>query len=134
MTAHAKPHPRLEHLIATFAGWLAQRRELNELHQIDRTELDRIAGDLLVSSQALEELVEKGPHAADELTGLLKVLGIDQVALARTQPTILRDMERVCALCQHNRECDQDIETGTAAERYQTYCMNASTIAQFKDR
>jgi hypothetical protein len=42
-------------------------------------------------------------------------------------------MERVCALCQHKRECDQDIETGTAAERYQTYCPNASTIGQLDE-
>jgi transcriptional regulator with XRE-family HTH domain len=132
MTGHATP--RLEQLIGTFTGWLNHRRELNELHQLDRAELDRIAGDLQVSSRALEELVEKGPHSADELMGLLKALGIDQDALARTQPTVLRDMERVCALCQHKRECDQDIETGTAAERYQTYCPNASTIAEFEDR
>ena len=134
MTVHAKSHPRLEQLIGTFAGWLTQRRELNELRQIDRAELDRIAGDLQVSPSALEELVEKGPHAADELASLLKALGVDEAALARTQPTVLRDMERVCALCQHKRECDQDIETGTAAERYQAYCANASTIAQFKER
>jgi transcriptional regulator with XRE-family HTH domain len=132
MTGHATP--RLEQLIGTFAGWLNHRRELNELHQLDRAELDRIAGDLQVSSRALEELVEKGPRSADELMGLLKALGIDQAALAKTQPTVLRDMERVCALCQHKRECDQDIETGTAAERYQTYCPNASAIAELEDR
>jgi len=133
MTAHAKPRPYLEQLIGTFAGWLTHRRELNELHQIDRAELDRIAGDLQVSPSALEELVEKGPHAADELEKLLKVLGIDEAALARTQPTVLRDMERVCALCQHKRECDHDIATGTAAEHYKDYCPNASTIGQLDE-
>ena len=134
MTAHAKPHPHLEQLIGTFAGWLTHRRELNELRHLDHVEFERIAGDLQVSPRDLEELVEKGPHAADELEKLLKTLGIDEATLAKTQPTVLRDMERVCALCQHKRECDQDIETGTAAERYQTYCPNTSTIAQFEDR
>jgi transcriptional regulator with XRE-family HTH domain len=129
MTAHL----HLEQLISTFAGWLTHRRELNELHQIDRTELDRIAGDLQVSPSALEELVEKGPHAADELKELLKALGVDEAALARTQPTVLRDMERVCALCQHKRECDQDIAAGTATERYKDYCPNASTIGQLDE-
>jgi transcriptional regulator with XRE-family HTH domain len=90
-------HPHLEQLIGTFAGWLTHRRELNELHQIDRTELDRIAGDLQVSPSALEELVEKGPYAADELERLLKALGIDEAALARTQPTVLRDASAPCA-------------------------------------
>jgi hypothetical protein len=133
MTAHAKPRPHLEQLIRTFASWLAHRRELNELHQIDRTELDCIAGDLQVSPSALEELVEKGPHSADELLSLLQALGIDQAVLARTQPTVLRDMERVCALCQHKRECDHDIAAGTATEHYKDYCPNASTIGQLDE-
>jgi uncharacterized protein YjiS (DUF1127 family) len=132
MTAHATHHPRLEQLIGTFAGWLTHRRELNELRQLDQAEFERIAGDLQVSPHDLEELVNKGPRAADELKELLKTLGIDEAILAKTQPTVLRDMERVCALCQHKRDCDRDIETSTSAERYQTYCPNASTIAQFK--
>jgi uncharacterized protein YjiS (DUF1127 family) len=134
MTALAKPHPRLEQLIGTFAGWLTHRRELNELRQLDQAEFERIAGDLQISTHDLEELVEKGPHAADELTALLKMLGIDEAILAKTQPTVLRDMERVCALCQHKRGCDHDIAAGTSAERYRTYCPNASTIAQIEDQ
>lgn len=134
MTTQAKAHPHLAQLIGTFEGWLNHRREMNELRQLDHAEFERIAGDLQVSPRDLEELVEKGPHAADELMGLLKSLGIDEATLAKTQQTVLRDMERVCAMCHHKRECDSDMETGTAAERYQTYCPNASTIAQLEER
>ena len=68
------------------------------------------------------------PHAADELPELLKALGIDEPALARTQPLVLRDMERVCALCHDKGQCDRDLAAGTAAEHYRGYCLNASTI------
>lgn len=132
--ADAKPLSSLEHLISTFSGWLKRRRELNELRQLDCAEFEHIAGDLQISPDDLEALVEKGPHAVDELEKLLQALGIDEARLARTQPMVLRDMERVCALCSHKRECDHDIATGTSAERYEDYCPNASTIAGLDER
>ena len=41
---------------------------------------------------------------------------------------VLRDMERVCALCLHKRRCDEDLVAGTSPEHYQEYCLNAPTI------
>ncbi len=131
MTAQEKPNSSLSQLLGTFNEWLKQRRELNELRQLDRNEFDRIAGDLRMTSDDLDELVRHGPHAADELPKLLKVLGIDESSLASAEPALLRDMERVCAMCQHKRQCDHDLAAGTAAEHYREYCFNAPTIDQF---
>ena len=103
MTVHDHPYPRVEFLIDTFAGWLKHRRELNEMRQMDRADFDRIASELRVSPGELDTLVRQGSHAADELPKLLKVLCIDEASLARTEPMVLRDMERVCALCHNAR-------------------------------
>jgi len=84
MTAQDKSYPAVELLINTFGDWLKHRRELSEIRQMDRSDFDRIASDLRVSPTDLDELVRQGPHAADELPKLLKVLGIDEAALART--------------------------------------------------
>jgi len=132
MTVHAKPYPRVEALISTFADWLKHRRELNEMRRLDRIEFDRIASDLRISPDDLDELVRHGAHGADELPQLLKVLGIDEGDLASTQPLLLRDMERVCALCTHKRQCDHDLAAGSIAEHYKEYCLNAPTIEQLK--
>ena len=132
MTAPTTPYPRVERLISTFADWLKHRRELDEMRRLDRTEFDRIASDLRVSSDDLDELVRQGPHAADELPQLLQVLGIDEGDLASSQPLLLRDMERVCALCVHKRQCDHDLAVGTSADRYGDYCLNAPTIEQLE--
>jgi hypothetical protein len=128
MTEQATPYPRVEFLINAFADWLKHRRELNELRQMDRGDFDRIASDLRVTPDDLDELVRQGPHAADELPKMLKALGVDEAALARTEPLVLRDMERVCALCQQKRRCDRDLAAGTAAAHYEDYCANAPTI------
>ena len=100
------------------------------MRQLNASEFERIAGDLRVSPADLNELVRHGPHAADELPKLLKALGINEADLARVEPLVLHDMERVCALCQHKRECDRDLAAGTSAEHYQGYCLNAPTIEE----
>ena len=128
MTTQSKSYPRIEYLIDHFAGWLKHRRELNEMRQLDRSEFDRIAADLEVSPGDLDELVRRGAHAADELPVLLKALGIDAAALERTQPLVVRDMERVCAMCRHKAQCDRELIASTAAEHFEGYCANAPTI------
>jgi hypothetical protein len=134
MTIQDHPYPRVEFLIDTFANWLKHRRELSEVRQMDRSDFERIASDLRVSPGELDTLVDRGPHAADELPKLLKALGIDQADLARSEPMVLRDMERVCALCHHKRECDRDLAAGTSAGHYEGYCLNAPTIGALNPR
>jgi uncharacterized protein YjiS (DUF1127 family) len=128
MTTQLKPYPVIEKAIDIFSNWLKHRQEIRELRELDSGEFSRIAQELCITPADLEAFVRQGPHAADELPKLLKVLGIDGAALARTQPLMLRDMERVCTLCQQKAQCDQDLGAGTSAQHYAEYCLNAATI------
>lgn len=128
MTVQEKPYPVVDFMIDTFGDWLKHRREMREMHEMDAANFNQIAGELRMSPSDLEELVRQGPHAADELPKMLMALGIDQEALARTEPHVLRDMERVCSMCNHKRQCDRDLAAGTAAKHYEEYCGNADTI------
>lgn len=125
MTAQEKLVGRV---VDIFGEWLKHRRELREMREMDAANLGQIASELRMTSADLEALVRHGPHAADELPKMLTALGIDQDRLARTEPLVLRDMERVCALCSHKRRCDRDLAAGTAAGHYEEYCANAPTI------
>jgi hypothetical protein len=128
MTVQEKPYSVVGRVIDIFGEWLKHRRELREMREMDAANFGRIASELRMSSADLEALVRRGPHAADELPKMLAALGIDQDNLARTEPLVLRDMERVCALCSHKRQCDRDLAAGTAAAHYDEYCANAPTI------
>ena len=128
MSTASRPYPIVQDLIESFAGWLKHRREMHEMRQLDRADFDRIAGDLRIAPDDLEALVRHGKHAADELPKMLEQLGISAEGLGRAQPLLLRDMERVCALCHNKGQCDRDLANGTAAENYQGYCPNASTL------
>lgn len=128
MSTASRPYPFVQELIESFANWLKHRRELNELRQLDRTDFDRIANDLRIAPDDLEELVRQGHHAADELPSMLEQLGISTERLGQAQPLLLRDMERVCSFCHQKARCDRELVDGTAAENYHGYCGNASTL------
>ena len=112
----------------TFSDWLKHRQELSEIRQLDTSEFDRIASDLRVSPGDLNELVQQGPHAADELPKLLKALGIDHDDLARANPSC-------CTTWSASAPCARTSANATAisppeprAEHYRGYCLNAPTI------
>jgi hypothetical protein len=128
MTVQEHPFPRVEMLINAFGDWLKHRSESREMLAMDSANFGRIARELRLSNADLEALVRRGSDAADELPKILKALGIDQADLARTEPLVLRDMERVCALCNQKRRCDRDLAAGTSAAHYEEYCANAPTI------
>jgi hypothetical protein len=128
MTAHNRPYLVFESLIETFSDWLKHRGRLNEMRQLDTSAFNGIARELGISRFDLEALVHRRPGAADELAKMLRTLGIDENGLARTEPLVLRDMQRVCALCEHKRQCHRDLAAGTSAAHYQEYCPNAPTI------
>jgi hypothetical protein len=121
-------------MIEMFGDWLKHRHEITEMCQFDNQEFVRIAHDLGVTPSDLDSLVRRGPHKIEELPVLLKALGIDEDAIGRAQPLVLRDMERVCALCRHKSECDHDIADGTLAQHYEAYCGNAPTIDALEQR
>jgi hypothetical protein len=110
-----------------FGDWLKQRRAMREIHDLGSSEFAHVAQDLRMTPADLDGLVRQGPHAAGQLPELLNVLGIDEAALSRTQPLMLRDMQRVCALCQQKARCNHDRDAGTLARHFQEYCPNAPT-------
>ena len=122
--------PFIAKVIDLFGDWLQQRRELNELMEFaaDPGELERVARELNVTPVDLERLVRHGSHDANELPYTLTALGIDEAALRRAEPALLRDMQRVCSFCAHKRQCHQELAAGTAATNYVEYCENADTI------
>jgi hypothetical protein len=124
MATQTKSYPIVENVINLFGDWLKHRQEMREL----RDDFVRIARDLCVSPAELDAVVRQGPHASDELPRLLKVLGIDQATLSRTQPVLQRDMVRVCAACQQKALCNHDLDSGTLAQQYDEYCPNAPAI------
>jgi uncharacterized protein DUF6455 len=129
MQTQMKAYPVVDSVIDMFAGWLKHRRDVVSVCDCDDSGYQRIARDLGVSCEELDDLVRRGPHAADELPKMMAALNLDLAAVKRAEPLVLRDMERVCSQCDHKRRCDHDLANGTAAQNHAEYCGNAPTLA-----
>ena len=120
-------------MIRAFADWLKRRRDYVELSALDADERERVAQDLGVSANELEYLVREA-HDPVQLPRMMAAVGIDEAALRRAQPALMRDMERVCSLCEATSLCREEIATGTAGVSYPYYCPNAGELKQLSGK
>jgi hypothetical protein len=128
MTPETRHYPVVEAVIDRFARWLKHRREIAESCNCNSEEYARIAHDLNLSTAELNTLVRRGDDASDELPKMMQALRIDPEAIRRVEPMVMRDLERVCALCEHKRQCAHELTAAKAAEDYAEFCPNADTL------
>ncbi len=129
MTPETRQYPVVEAIIDRFARWLKHRREIAGSCNCNSEEYARIAHDLNLSTAELNTLVQRGGHASDELASMMQALRLDPEAVRRVEPMVMRDLERVCTLCGHKRECAHELAAGKAAEDYAEFCPNADTLS-----
>jgi hypothetical protein len=114
-------------LFGRFGRWLREwsrtRTRLAELETCGPAEVEHMARDLGMSRGELSVLAGKWPDSADLLSRRL-----EQVNLARVEPQVLRDLERVCTLCGSKRKCEYDLTVHPAIYAWTEYCPNAPTI------
>jgi hypothetical protein len=109
--------------------WRQRRRRLVELECCGPAEVEHIARDLGVSRAELSVLAGKWPDAADLLSRRLEQVNLDRAELARVEPQVLRDLERVCTLCGSKRKCEHDLTIHPSHPAWTEYCPNASTLS-----
>ncbi len=114
-----------------FSDWIRHRRERAELDAMSSDDLGRLAHDIGVSAGELERMVDAG-HDPDRLSEMLRALGFDEAALARAEPAILRDMQRLCSLCDTVGTCRHALDAGIAPTTYRSFCVNAATFEALK--
>jgi len=123
-------------LFGRIAKWwrdfCAGRARLDELQNCG-TELGHIARDVGLSTSDLYTIAAKRPGAADQLKQRLEALDMDRTALPHTDLLVVRDLERVCALCGEKRRCERDLARHPDDPIWQTYCPNAHTLHALGD-
>jgi hypothetical protein len=119
-------------VLDAIADWVKRYREAiglqNEMANCTPEQVAVIARNMGLSSGELLSIAAKGPHAADELPKLLRALGVDPQKLATEDPSMMRDLQRICITCGHKGQCQHDLARGAAASRYRDYCPNAISL------
>ena len=114
-----------------FSDWIRHRRERAELDAMSTDEVGRLARDIGVAPDELERMVEAA-HDPEQLSAMLRTLDLDEAALKRAAPAMLRDMQRLCSLCETSSTCQHALEVGIAPTTYRSFCVNAATLDALK--
>jgi hypothetical protein len=95
---------------------------------IDQNELGRFAGELGMASKDLEELVARGPDAANLLYQRMQALGLSRANVEPAAHGLMRDLERTCACCHEKGSCEKDLHKQPQDCGWKSYCPNAITL------
>lgn len=105
--------------------------DLFELESCGADQIERMAQDLGLSASDLRSLVSHGPGGASLLRRRLAALHLDQDELARSEPALLRDLQRLCTICESRGRCARDFAqhaTDPDRQDWRDYCPNAATL------
>lgn len=114
-------------MLEALALWLTHQRERTVLGLPGTDQFDQLAKDLGISANELSYLVNSARDPL-QLHDMLRALGIDEAALRRAQPTLLRAMQDVCEQCTVIGRCKYAMDRGTAATDYAQFCPNAGSL------
>lgn len=112
--------------LAVMAQWW--RDWTGGLVRRDADETARMARDLNVTSFELDRLARLGPHAADLMEVRMAQLDLDRDEVARLEPGVLQDLQRVCSFCNSHKRCARDVARDPADTTWKSYCPNIDTF------
>jgi len=131
-TNPVKTFPTFKSFIAAFRNWVYHRQLISQCRQrldaCDNNEMARISQDVGLSPHELREMAELGPDAAKQLLDRMAVLHLDADALAKSEPSTLRDMQRLCSSCATKGRCQRDLLLTPDDPMWRHYCPNTDTL------
>lgn len=130
-TTDCLPRPRTglaETVRALLRGWRERQLMRRHLTDIGEQEADRMLRDSGVSRLEAAGWLN-APFAAEDLAGrMMAKLGVSSAEARRSDPMVMRDIERVCMACRSRRRCRRSLERGQPSAEYKAFCPNATTF------
>ena len=119
-------------LLGRVGEWWKKWRErsiaLADLEACGGAEMERVARDAGVGVSDLRVLAGRWPDSADLVERRMAALGLDAADVEETQPATMRDLQRVCSICDNKRVCEHDLDRNPANLAWQDYCPNSGTL------
>jgi hypothetical protein len=124
--------PFVEAAFEAIANWVTSYHNVTgfnkEINRCSPNEVMRMAAEIGVTPNQLEELTREGGGSANLLKRMLVALHVDPKVIAEIDPLVMREMKWLCITCTDKKQCEHDIASGTAAEHFHKYCPNAVSI------
>jgi hypothetical protein len=108
--------------------WSRRASARFELKCCGEEEVERMAKDIGMSPSELRRLANLGPDSADLLLRRMAALDLDRNEVSRTESRTFQDLQRVCTMCNHHRQCRRDLARDADDPAWHDYCPNAATL------
>lgn len=122
-------HPSFLQSVADwYQAFVDRLARSHEFDALGPAEVQRLAGDIGVSSEELVRLSHMPTSAADLLEKRLAVLGLSPADIETVSPRLLNDLRRTCSHCGVKGQCARDIAHQPHDAVWKGYCPNSDTI------
>ena len=109
-------------------NWRQQQAAITEINGLAEPELTRVAQDAGLNGPQLRTLAGRWPASAGLLSQRLEALRLDQATIAKNEPAVLRDLQRVCGQCPADGQCAHDLDRDPDDRAWRDYCPNVPTL------
>jgi hypothetical protein len=119
---------RSQRLIGRIKATVSRAVNGNELRDIGRAEFSQIARDLNLSPLELHKLSIGNGSSPALLEKRLAEFDFAPELVKRLHPEVLRDLQRVCAMCASTNRCAREFARREPASPRSEYCPNTQTL------
>jgi len=109
-------------------NWRASRASVNELEACGADEVAHLARDVGIGASELRTIAAKWPDNVSLLSRRIAEIGLDTGEVRRTEPQVMRDLQRVCTRCAEHRRCASDLDRDGKDREWRDYCPNVQTL------
>jgi hypothetical protein len=81
-----------------------------------------------LTPRELARMSELRPDAAKLLPQRMAALHLDPEALAKNDPSTMRDLQRLCSSCASKKRCQRELISYSYDPAWRQYCPNSGTL------
>jgi hypothetical protein len=119
--------------VTAIADWWRRQRDIRRsLDSLDRCgdkEVAHMASDLHLTTDELRAILRHAPDDAKLMRRRMAALELDPERLARRQPGVMRDLERLCSICPTKKRCVKELAQDPDNPAWREHCLNALTLS-----
>src|SRR5579871_2997964 len=127
IAAHDGSQTVRDRIAAWWRRWRPGATGLGDLEGVP-SEMERVARETGVSVGDLRVLAGKWPAAGHLVHERMEALGVKSAQVTDAHPAVMRDLQRVCSICGHERICERDLAGATENPAWRGYCPNIGTL------